>query len=680
MTHAQAARDGAPDRLYLGIDTGGTYTDAVLYSEDSGIIAKAKALTTRHDLAAGTTDAARRVIAAAGIDAASIRLVSISTTLATNALVEEQGGRACLVMIGFEPADLERDGLARALGDDPVIFCPGGHDVHGQPRALDLSPLEQALDRLEGEVTGFAVAAYFAVRNPEHELAARALITKRSAHPVTCSHELSTRLGGPRRALTTLLNARLIPLITRLIESTGQFMDRHGIDAPLMVVRGDGALITSTLARQRPIETILSGAAASIVGARLLTGLDDAVVSDIGGTTTDIAVLEGGRPRLDQEGATVGRFRTMVEAVAIRTYGLGGDSEVLLDEDGLDPAITLSPRRLVPLSLAAAMHGHAVVSALQRQLDEERPGRHDGRLAMRVGVPERFAIGLSAAEGRLYEAIGATPVALDEVLTSNLQIPALARLVRRGLVHICGFTPSDAAHVLGRQDNWDRAAARLGADLLLRRRNSRGGAPIGVEELCRRVLVAVERRSAEVMIESALCEDGLEGETLVRSPLVQRALDGEAGIGVVRIGLDRPLVGLGASAPLHYAGLGERLGTQCFIPADGDVANALGAVAGQVRASAEALVSRVAESLYRVSAGAEIRDFAALEEALAHAEHAARGLAEERARLAGTDFPVLSVMRERKSARIEGEEMFIEERVVATAAGRPRITAPAQRG
>src|SRR5690606_5272325 len=149
MTHAQAARDGAPDRLYLGIDTGGTYTDAVLYSEDSGIIAKAKALTTRHDLAAGTTDAARRVIAAAGIDAASIRLVSISTTLATNALVEEQGGRACLVMIGFEPADLERDGLARALGDDPVIFCPGGHDVHGQPRALDLSPLEQALDRLE---------------------------------------------------------------------------------------------------------------------------------------------------------------------------------------------------------------------------------------------------------------------------------------------------------------------------------------------------------------------------------------------------------------------------------------------------------------------------------------------------------------------------------------------------
>ena len=92
-----------------------------------------------------------------------------------------------------------------------------------------------------------------------------------------------------------------------------------------MVVRGDGALVSAAFARQRPIETILSGPAASLVGARHMTGLDEAVVSDIGGTTTDVAVLDKGRPRLDPEGATVGGFRTMVEAVAMRTYGLGGD-------------------------------------------------------------------------------------------------------------------------------------------------------------------------------------------------------------------------------------------------------------------------------------------------------------------------------------------------------------------
>src|SRR5690606_40573773 len=233
------------------------------------------------------------------------------------------------------------------------LFCPGGHDVYGNARELDLAPLRAALDRgLAGEVSGFAIAGYFATRNPAHELAARQCIREACGLPVTCSHELTSRLGGPRRALTTLLNARLVPLITRLIDSTRKFMALHGIEAPLMVVRGDGALVDSGLARERPIETILSGPAASLVGARFLTGLDNAFVSDIGGTTTDIALLDGGRPRLDPEGATVGGFRTMVEAVAMRTYGLGGDSEVTIEDGTLDPVIRLGPRRVIPLSLA----------------------------------------------------------------------------------------------------------------------------------------------------------------------------------------------------------------------------------------------------------------------------------------------------------------------------------------
>ncbi len=103
-----------------------------------------------------------------------------------------------------------------------------------------------------------------------------------------------------------------------------------GIAAPLMVVRGDGALISAAMARERPIETILSGPAASIVGARWLTGETDALVSDIGGTTTDVALLRDGRPEIDPLGARVGGWRTMVEAVAMRTTGLGGDSEVHL--------------------------------------------------------------------------------------------------------------------------------------------------------------------------------------------------------------------------------------------------------------------------------------------------------------------------------------------------------------
>src|SRR5690606_14535726 len=165
---------------------------------------------------------------------------------------------------------------------------------HGNERRLDMAALEEALPELARTVSGFAVCAYFAVRNPAHELSVSEAIRQRTGLPVTASHELSAKLGGPRRALTTLLNARLISMIDRLVAATEGFLAARTVSCPLMVVRGDGALVSAAFARARPIETILSGPAASLVGARHMTGLENAVVSDIGGTTTDVAVLDHG--------------------------------------------------------------------------------------------------------------------------------------------------------------------------------------------------------------------------------------------------------------------------------------------------------------------------------------------------------------------------------------------------
>lgn len=664
----------SPRPLFLGIDTGGTYTDAVLWSEDKGVAAKAKALTTRHDLAEGISGAVGAVLDKAGVDPAAIKLVSMSTTLATNALVEGQGGRVALVMIGFAEADLARDGLKTALGTDPLVLCDGGHDVHGNARLLDLAPLEAALPELSKSVSGFAVCAYFATRNPAHEIAARDLIRQMTGLPVTTSHELSSKLGGPRRALTTLLNARLISMIDRLVAATEGFLEARGIKAPLMVVRGDGALVSAEFARQRPIETILSGPAASLVGARHMTGLDNAVVSDIGGTTTDVAVLDHGRPRLDPEGATVGGFRTMVEAVAMRTFGLGGDSEVSLEDGGLAPKIMLGPRRLVPLALAGVAHGEAVTVELERQLRAPNPGRMDGRFAVRTGVPDRLAAGLTPPEAKLYEAITATPLPIDRLLTSNAQSATLNRLVSRGLVHVIGFTPSDAAHVLGRQANWDEASARLGAELFARKRDGRGQ-PIAAtpEVLAERVLTALTRLSAEVILETAFTEDGLDGASTVAHALVQRAVDGREGIARLSVALDRPVIGLGASAPLHYAELPPLVGNECVVPEDTDVANALGAVVGQVRVTAEARVSQPKEGLFRLSVGELLRDFTDEDQAMAVAEAEARAIVATRARDAGTAAAEIEIVADIKVSTIEGQRMFIEAHLVAVAAGRPRI-------
>ena len=128
-------------------------------------------------------------------------------------------------------------------------------------------------------------------------------------------------MGGPKRALTAVLNARLIGLIDRLITATEMQMAARDIEARFVVVRGDGALVSADLARERPIETILSGPAASIAGAQWLTGEKNALVSDIGGTTTDVCLLKDGLPKIDPQGAKVGKYRTMVEAVAMQTFG-----------------------------------------------------------------------------------------------------------------------------------------------------------------------------------------------------------------------------------------------------------------------------------------------------------------------------------------------------------------------
>lgn len=662
------------DTLYLGIDTGGTYTDAVLFSETRGVVARAKALTTRHDLAVGIAGAVDGVLAETGTMTAAIGLVSLSTTLATNALVEGQGGRAALVMVGFGPDDLKRDGLEAALGDDPVLFLAGGHDVHGTETPLDLAPLEAALPELAASVSSFAIAGYFAVRNPAHEQRVRDHIRAACGLPVTCSHELSSKLGGPRRALTTLLNARLVSMLDRLIGACEGFLKSRGIEVPLMVVRGDGALISADEARLRPIETILSGPAASLVGAHYLTGLDDAVVSDIGGTTTDVAVLEAGFPRLDADGAIVGGMRTMVEAVAMRTFGLGGDSEVHINDKGLKATLTLGPRRLLPLSLAATLHGDHVLQVLERQQRAPHAGRHDGRLAVRAGLPEHLAAGLQPAEQALYARIEGAPQPLDTLLTSTSQKATLDRLVTRGLVHICGLTPSDAMHVLGRQGQWNSAAARLGLEIAVRRKDG-SGKPIAAsaEDLAEKIVARLTRQSSEVILSACLEEDGVGQIDPATSLPLDRALRKAPGLVRLSLALDRPLIGLGASAPVYYPDIAAMLGADSVIPADAGVANAVGAVVGQVRASVTVLVTVPADGVYIVSGAGESLRLTDEHSALDTARQRATEAALETARLNGADAPVVKLLEEIDAPEIEGTVRIVEARFTAIATGRPRI-------
>jgi len=661
-------------RLSLGIDTGGTYTDAVLFDEEHGVVAKAKALTTRNDLAVGIAGAVDAVIGQARAAAGDIALVSLSTTLATNALVEGRGGRVALVFIGFGDNDAERGGLASAMGGDPVIQIAGGHSPQGEPVAeLDVVTLEREALAAAPSVSGFAVTAQFATRNPEHEIAARDVLMRVTGLPVTCGHELSAKLNGPKRALTSVLNARLIGLITGLIAAAERIVANHGIVAPIMVVRGDGSLMSAALAKARPIETILSGPAASLVGAAYLTGTADAIVADIGGTTTDVAIIRDGVPGLDENGAVVGGHQTMVEAVAMTTVGLGGDSEVTVAVDASKPTLRLGPRRVIPIALLAADHPALIHRLLDRQLLQTIVNEHDGRFVVPTADAGASTTGLDAGEVALFEHVGPSPSLFADVLRGHADLRRLNRLVSRGLVMIAAFTPTDASHVLGDYVALDRAAAEKAAALMARRRNMLGK-PIadGATAFAEWVVSAVERRSAEVVLDVALGIDGFGRSELSRHPLMAASLDGRAGVVDIAARLSVPLVGLGASAAVYYPAVAKMLRADGVIPTDADVANAIGAVVGRVRTHVDIYVSAPERGRYRVHHPDCSADVFDLDEALASAESHASDGARRTAMEAGAESVELVTKRVVNIATIEGEELFVDATITAIASGRPR--------
>ncbi|WP_458791994.1 hydantoinase/oxoprolinase N-terminal domain-containing protein [Yoonia sp. MH D7] len=661
----------------LGVDTGGTYTDAVLLDEGSDrILASAKSLTTRPDLALGVGRAIDAALAEAGIDPCHVAMVSLSTTLATNALVEGQGGKVALVFIGFDEGELGRSGLTEALRGDPVILLAGGHNHAGaEVVPFDLCVLKQEILGLDSGITGFAIAGRFATRNSAHEVAAKDLIRDLTGKPVTCSHELSSVLGGPKRALTAVLNARLIGMIDGLISACEGHLIKVGIDARLMVVRGDGALVSADMAREKPIETILSGPAASIAGASWLTGEQDALVSDIGGTTTDVCLLKDGKPKIDPDGARVGPYRTMVEAVAMRTTGLGGDSEVHVVE-GLDGGLRLGPRRLMPIALAA----HEFPALIHRELDRALAVDVPASDGVQFAVPlwREWPEGLDVREAAVAARLKDGPQRVGHVVASRMEMPALMRLVTRGMVMIAGVTPSDASHVLGRVDVWDAAASEKALTLFARRRMGSGDrVASGAAVMAQMIVDQLTDQTVDCLLEAAFDEDDREwGQSvagLARHPLTMAGMDQHRGVVQVDLKLGVPVIGLGASAHAYYGAVGARLNTRMVLPELAGVANAIGAVVGQVSMHASGTVTSPGAGVFAVHLPDRVQRFNGASEAMDVLEAALTVEAGDKAREAGVEELRFTTERDIKQVDIENQPMFIEAHIKVTASGRPRI-------
>ncbi|MCC7480460.1 MAG: hydantoinase/oxoprolinase family protein [Hyphomicrobiales bacterium] len=631
----------AAESFFVGIDTGGTYTDAVIIAHGTQkVLGRAKALTTKGDLSIGVKEALTMVMQdlPSAVKPSAIGLVSVSTTLATNAVVEGHGSPVAVFLIGFDSAMASRTGIAKAFPHVPLRMIAGGHDHNGDASApLDVASVEREAALLRGEVSAFAVASAFAVRNPEHENLARDIIMRVTGKPVTLSTELTSSLDAPRRALTAVLNARLISRISLLIDAVRLAMAHLDISCPLMVVKGDGSLARAENVALKPIETVLSGPAASLVGAKWLSGLNDFIMSDIGGTTTDIGILQNGRPQVAEEGAEVGGWRTMVKAIDVTTIGLGGDSEVHLAMDG---SMQIGPQRIVPISLIGARYPE-VMAMLEGDLADTEGGSQQGRFVVAPfgrSAPADHS-GLTAREIELLSKVTDRPKPLRKVAVSSGAQRALNTLRKKGLVQLCGFTPSDAAHVLGLQENWSKPAALLAAQLVVRFRDMRLGTPERVEAFCREVWSETVRLSAKAILASAL------GIPVENNPLIESVVSGSPvkGLAAITISPTIPIVAVGGPARVYYAEVAKRLECEVVFVEWCEVANAIGAAAGLVASKVMVMVEGDGNGAFRVHGAQGTRIFGSGTEALAFAETAAHDQAERIARGVGAVSPRVNV-------------------------------------
>ncbi|KXS41028.1 MAG: N-methylhydantoinase A/acetone carboxylase, beta subunit [Methanolobus sp. T82-4] len=554
----------------LGIDTGGTYTDSVIMNlEDGSIIDSNKSLTTYPDLIKGIINSID------GLKAeylANVRFTSVSTTLATNTTLEGRGYPAGLILIGYN--------ISRKIPTDLILSIKGGHDADGNEVETlgNLDEVEKFVTMNKHKVSSFAVSSYFGVRNPEHELRIKEIIQDLTDLPVVCGHELSMDLGAYERALTALLNAQLIPVIDQFIRSVRSVMEDKKIDSVLMMMKCDGSLVRIEEALKKPVESIFSGPAASLLGAAHLTDLKECLTIDVGGTSTDISMIQDSMPVVSSSGAVVGGWDTKVKAIKMNTSAIGGDSHVWIHEK-----TNMGPNRVIPLCLCASEFP-SLINKLQNAEKISRRIMNDilqpTTFFMCNGVKSHclYASELEGEEIEIFDAINEEPSSISDIASRTNKHPLmfediLRRLIQKRYIKQVGFTPTDVLHVTGDYTRWDSNASMLGATILS---DYTSMEPF---DLCEKLREDVAKEIVLNLI--AHCAN------TVKKTDLEKILNGTE---LMKFMIKSPVVLVGAPVTPYMKDMKHFIDADIRIPEFHEVGNAVGALVGNVVYRGEALI------------------------------------------------------------------------------------------
>ncbi|HZK33125.1 MAG TPA: hydantoinase/oxoprolinase family protein [Tissierellaceae bacterium] len=322
--------------MIIGLDMGGTHIDGVIIKNNQ-VINTIKKLTDKEDLFNSIWTTLEELLR--GYDKSKIKRINLSTTVSTNAIVEEK--TSAVGMIIQSGPGVNND-FSSCNGEIQTIS--GYVDHRGVVvENLDIVEIQRAIELFkEKELNSCAVVSKFSTRNPHNELSIGEMLEK-DFHTITLGHRMSGKLNFPRRVYTSYLNSAVHSTFKGFSTNIKKSLKKEGINSPLYILKADGGTMDIKTAEERPVETILSGPAASFMGiSALLNTDDDAILLDIGGTTTDIFFLADGVPLFEPLGAEISEYNTLVRAIYSVSIGLGGDSGIRIE----DNKIKIGPRRM----------------------------------------------------------------------------------------------------------------------------------------------------------------------------------------------------------------------------------------------------------------------------------------------------------------------------------------------
>lgn len=573
-------------KLGIGIDTGGTYTDAVIYDfEDKAILGSAKSLTTKNDLTLGILGAID------GLPAELVQqaeIISLSTTLATNACVEDKGGQAKLIFFGGDKNIVDQYGKQFGLPSSDDMYIQesftkfSGWSEREPDWELFSSQIEKGFENLDG----VGIIEMNAMRNGAVvEKKAKEIFQKKYNIPVVCGYELFLELNCLQRASSTLLNAGLFPVISEFLASVKKALAARNIhpDA-VVIVRSDGSLMSEEFASLRPVETLLCGPSASAIGCTRLTDDPNCIVVDMGGTTTDIAFIKDGAPVSVTDGVSIGKWKTFVNGLYVKTFGLGGDSAVHYEGKKL----RLEEYRVIPLCIAAKEYPSILDNLKRLEIRKHTRFLYEHYMLIRdISESARY----TEEEKAFCNALKEQPLPIAEAAAAvgkEIYTLHVDRLIKDGVVQICGLTPTDMMHIKGDFTRYSVEASRLGAEF------AACNLGVSVEELCDMVYNEVKKKLyiniVKAMLENKypdFMKNGVNSD--MERFIVQNYEEVKNGeqdeLFPTMFRTKYTLIGAGAPICVFLEDVARMLGTKAVIPKNYEVANALGAIIGSISAA-----------------------------------------------------------------------------------------------